>query len=327
MAQHLWSPIRALVVVVCFALGVWLAFHHPLAPIAAVVVFVAWCAASYRWPSIAFAALPAIIPIVDLAPWTGWIVVEEFDLVLLGTAAGTYASIAFGPQEQLGRRSSRLFHIFTLLFLGSVLAALVIGVVAAFSELFGSPALVFGGFGFLALAFSLAFQDILKNFIAGIFMLLERPFRLGDEITVDNHTGIVENIEMRATTLRTSDGEQVITPNSLVYTGTIINRTRYPTRLFTLTAKVPAGAALDGLAERLEEQLKSRPDIVKDPPPHVSLQPSLDGGLTLEVRYWLDYRRNDPLVVQASVGRQIYQAIQSPTEPTSTGPPRKAAGT
>ena len=207
------------------------------------------------------------------------------------------------------------------------LAGLLIGFIAGFTVLFGSPALVFGGFGFLALAFSLAFQDILKNFIAGIFMLLERPFRLGDEITVDNHTGIVENIEMRATTLRTSDGEQVITPNSLVYTGTIINRTRYPTRLFTLTAKVPAGAALDGLAERLEEQLKSRPDIVKDPPPHVSLQPSLDGGLTLEVRYWLDYRRNDPLVVQASVGRQIYQAIQSPTEPTSTGPPRKAAGT
>jgi small conductance mechanosensitive channel len=191
------------------------------------------------------------------------------------------------------------------------LAALVVGVVAAFSELFGSPALVFGGFGFLALALSLAFQDILKNFIAGIFMLLERPFRLGDEITVDNHTGIVENIEMRATTLRTTEGEQVITPNSLVYTGTIINRTRYPTRLFTLTAKVPSGVALDGLAERLKEQIQSRPDIAKDPPPHVALQPSIDGGLTLEVRYWLDYRRNDPLAVQAAIGREVYQAIQS----------------
>ena len=207
------------------------------------------------------------------------------------------------------------------------LAVVLLGIIAFFTRWFGSPALVFGGFGFLALAFSLAFQDILKNFIAGIFMLLERPFRLGDEITVDGHTGIVENIEMRATTLRTSDGEQVLTPNSLVYTGTIINRTRYPTRLFTLTAKVPAGAALDGLAEHLEEQLKSRPDIAKDPPPHVGLQPSVDGGLTLEIRYWLDYRRNDPLVVQASVARQIYQAIQSPTEPTSTGPSRKAAGT
>jgi small conductance mechanosensitive channel len=168
------------------------------------------------------------------------------------------------------------------------LAVVVLGVIAFFTRWFGSPALVFGGFGFLALAFSLAFQDILKNFIAGIFMLLERPFRLGDEITVDNHTGVVENIEMRATTLRTSDGEQVIAPNSLVYTGTIINRTRYPTRLFTLTAKVPSAVPPDGLAEKLKEQIQSRPDVAKDPPPHVALQPNIDGGLTLEVRYWLD---------------------------------------
>ena len=192
------------------------------------------------------------------------------------------------------------------------LSAIVLGVIAAFSELFGSPALVFGGFGFLALALSLAFQDILKNFIAGLFMLLERPFRLGDEITVDNHTGVVENIEMRATTLRTNDGEQVITPNSLVYTGTIINRTRYPTRMFTLTAKVPDGVVVDGLAERLREELKNRTDVSKDPAPHVGLQPSVDGGLTLEVRYWLDYRKNDPLAIQAAIGQQIYRAIHSP---------------
>jgi small-conductance mechanosensitive channel len=205
------------------------------------------------------------------------------------------------------------------------LAALVIGVIAAFSELFGSPTLVFGGFGFLALALSLAFQDILKNFIAGLFMLLERPFRLGDEITVDNHTGIVENIEMRATTLRTNEGEQVLIPNALVYTGTIINRTRYPTRLFTLTAKVPEGAAVDGLVERLREELLSRPDIAKDPPPHVGLQPAIDGGLTLEVRYWLDYRRNDPLAVQASLGQEIYRAIHAAPD-KAPSPSRKPAG-
>jgi small-conductance mechanosensitive channel len=192
------------------------------------------------------------------------------------------------------------------------LTVVLLGVIAFFTRWFGSPALVFGGFGFLALAVSLAFQDILKNFIAGLFMLLERPFRLGDEITVDNHTGIVENIEMRATTLRTSDGEQVITPNSLVYTGTIINRTRYPTRMFTLTAKVPDGVVVDGLVEGLREELKNRPDISEDPPPHVGLQPSVDGGLTVEVRYWLDYRKNDPLATQAAVGQQIYRAIHSP---------------
>jgi len=192
------------------------------------------------------------------------------------------------------------------------LTVVLLGVVAFFTRWFGSPALVFGGFGFLALAVSLAFQDILKNFIAGLFMLLERPFRLGDEITVDNHTGIVENIEMRATTLRTTDGEQVITPNSLVYTGTIINRTRYPTRMFTLTAKVPDGVVVDGLVERIGEELKNRPDLSRDPPPHVGLQPSVDGGLTIEVRYWLDYRKNDPLATQAAIGQQIYRTIHSP---------------
>src|SRR5207249_11209019 len=108
-----------------------------------------------------------------------------------------------------------------------------------------------------------AFQDILKNVLAGPVLQLGRPFRTGAEITVDKRTGVVESIEMRNTTLRTSDGEEVLTPNSLVYTGTIINRTKYPTRLFTLTAKVPAGMALDGLVERVREQLKGRPDIGK----------------------------------------------------------------
>ena len=234
--------------------------------------------------------------------------VEGLLLLLLSFVLATLVGRTFRKQlkrphidPQVALLVSRIAYLTTVL----------LGIIAFFTRWFGSPALVFGGFGFLALAVSLAFQDILKNFIAGIFMLLERPFRLGDEITVDNHTGIVENIEMRATTLRTSDGEQVITPNSLVYTGTIINRTRYPTRLFTLTAKIPSGVSPDGLAEKLKEQLQSRPEIAKDPPPHVVLQPSVDGGLTLEVRYWLDYRRNDPLAVQAAVGRQVYQAIQS----------------
>lgn len=250
--------------------------------------------------------------------------VEGILLLLLGLVA---ASVVRATLRKELKRPHIDPQVALLISRIAYLAVVLLGVIAFFTRWFGSPALVFGGFGFLALAFSLAFQDILKNFIAGIFMLLERPFRLGDEITVDGHTGIVENIEMRATTLRTSDGEQVLTPNSLVYTGTIINRTRYPTRLFTLTAKVPAGVVPDGLVEQVEEQLKSRPDLVKDPPPHVGLQPSVDGGLTLEVRYWLDYRRNDPLAVQASVARKIYQAIQSPSEPTSTGPSRKAAGT
>jgi small-conductance mechanosensitive channel len=187
----------------------------------------------------------------------------------------------------------------------------ILGFLIFITQWLGNPALIFGGFGFFALALSLAFQDILKNFIAGIFLLVERPFRIGDEIVVDAHTGMVENIELRTTTLRTAEGEEVLVPNASVYTGTIVNRTRFPTRQFALTAKVPAGVALDGLTQRVRESLSQNPAVATEPPSHVGLQPSIDGGVTLEVRYWLDYRRYDPLQVQADLGRQIYQAIQS----------------
>jgi small-conductance mechanosensitive channel len=240
-------------------------------------------------------------------PWARF--VEGILLLLLSFVV---ASLVRGALRKELKRPHIDPQVALLISRIAYLAVVLLGVIAFFTRWFGSPALVFGGFGFLALAVSLAFQDILKNFIAGLFMLLERPFRLGDEITVDNHTGIVENIEMRATTLRTSDGEQVIAPNSLVYTGTIINRTRYPTRMFTLTAKVPESVAVDGLVERLREELKNRPEISKDPPPHVGLQPNVDGGLTMDVRYWLDYRKNDPVATQAAIGQQIYRTIHSP---------------
>ncbi len=204
-----------------------------------------------------------------------------------------------------------------LIYLGTVL----LGFIGFFSLWTGNPTFVFGSFGIFALAFSLAFQDILKNFLAGIFLLLERPFRIGDEISVDGRTGVVETVEIRTTTLRTPDGEEVLIPNSRVYTETIVNRSRYPTRLFTLTAKVPAGMPLDGLTDAVQERLGSRSEVVRDPAPRVVLQPSIDGGVTLEVRYWLDYRRHDPLAVQAILGQEIYRVLQEGTAPAPGKPP------
>src|SRR5579864_3193262 len=191
------------------------------------------------------------------------------------------------------------------------LGTLLIGIIAAFTDLFGSPALVFGGFGFLALAFSLAFQDILKNFIAGIFLLLERPFRIGDEITADNHTGVGENVEVRTTTLRTEDGEEVLIPNSLVYTSTIVNRTRFPARQFTIATRLPDSIPLDGLADRVRDRVKSLKEVLSDPPPVTALVPAPDGSVTIEVRYWLEYRQHDPISVRTAVSQQVHESIRA----------------
>jgi small-conductance mechanosensitive channel len=70
--------------------------------------------------------------------------------------------------------------------------------------------------GSLGLALSLSSQDLLKNFIAGVYILLERPFVVGDEVTLGSYSGRVEFVDLRTTKLRTSDGQEVIVPNTMI---------------------------------------------------------------------------------------------------------------
>jgi small conductance mechanosensitive channel len=79
--------------------------------------------------------------------------------------------------------------------------------------------------GVVSLAFSLAIQDILKNFFSGVYLLLERPFRVGDTIRVKEQLGVVENIGVRTTVLRTVDNVQVLVPNATVFGEVVTNHT------------------------------------------------------------------------------------------------------
>lgn len=79
--------------------------------------------------------------------------------------------------------------------------------------------------GAVGLAFSLAIQDILKNFFSGIYLLLERPFRVGDTIRVKEQLGVVENIGVRTTELRTVENVQVLVPNAVVFAEVVTNHT------------------------------------------------------------------------------------------------------
>ncbi len=75
-------------------LGVALASNHPVCAPAALIGFALWCAMVFRYPGIWLILLPASLPVLGFAAWTGWIAFDEFDLAILGTAAGAYASYA-----------------------------------------------------------------------------------------------------------------------------------------------------------------------------------------------------------------------------------------
>ena len=79
--------------------------------------------------------------------------------------------------------------------------------------------------GVAGLGISLAMQDVLKSFVAGTFLLFERPFRIGDEISIKAERGVVEDIGIRTTRLRNADNVQIIIPNAVVFAEVVANRT------------------------------------------------------------------------------------------------------
>jgi small-conductance mechanosensitive channel len=166
-----------------------------------------------------------------------------------------------------------------------------------------------GALGLLGLAFGLAFQDVLKNWISGFFLLLERPFRIGDNIRVGTWDGRVETVRLRVTELLAIDGEKILVPNQEVYTSAIVNRTSYPARRLVSTAKIPDGADLRGMLSQGLTEVHKVHGVARDPHASVALVPRADVGPALEARYWVDYRQTDIGAVKDEVDARMAHVV------------------
>jgi small-conductance mechanosensitive channel len=150
--------------------------------------------------------------------------------------------------------------------------------------------------GAVTVAFTFALQDILKNLVAGVYLLVERPFRIGDEIMVDKYVGEVEDIHMRVTTLRTTSGEQVLIPNGILFSSAVTNNTAYRRRRALLTVVLPEEEKTTEAGEAaILEALKSVEGVLADPAPEIRISSAADQKLTLAVHFWVPTDRLDVL--------------------------------
>ncbi len=104
--------------------------------------------------------------------------------------------------------------------------------------------------GIGTIAIGLSFQDLLKSYIAGVYLLLERPFAVGDRIRIKDVDGIVEGVELRTTILRTVQGEQVIVPNATIFLEIVTNRSTSRDDRTTVTLS-KVDVPLDELPQRI----------------------------------------------------------------------------
>jgi len=123
--------------------------------------------------------------------------------------------------------ASRRADAHARLLIGRIINITIIGLgVATILDTVGVPLTTFVTVvGVAGLGISLAMQDVLKSFVAGTFLLFERPFRIGDEISVKAERGVVEHIGIRTTRLRNADNVQIIIPNGVVFAEVVLNRT------------------------------------------------------------------------------------------------------
>jgi small conductance mechanosensitive channel len=147
--------------------------------------------------------------------------------VLIAVVTWRLASAARHWFDRVSVRSRADANMRVLLSRFFYLTVLVYGLLWALEILGVSPAAIITSLGVLGIAVGLAAQDILKNFFAGIYLLFERPFRIGEEISVRDQRGRVMDIGIRTTSLRTEDDLQVMIPNAIVLTDVVINRSAY----------------------------------------------------------------------------------------------------
>lgn len=164
---------------------------------------------------------------------------------------GVLAAVFRKADARMNLQSSELLKQFSLRIIRFVVAVLAATLVA---EQFGINAgSIVAGLGIAGLAVALAAQDTLANVFAGIVLIMDKPFDVGELIDVEGHMGTVENINFRSTRLRLLTKELVTIPNSAIAKGPITNLTRRDQRRALISLDLGKGISRKSLLEFVEE--------------------------------------------------------------------------
>ncbi len=141
--------------------------------------------------------------------------------------------------------------------------------------------------GISSVAIGFAFRDVLQNFLSGILILLTEPFRIGDQIVVGGFEGTVEDIQTRATTIRTYDGRRVVIPNSSLFTDSVIVNTAFDRRRLEYDVGIGYGDDI-GLAKRLMvDAMRSVPEVLAEPAPDALVMELAESSVLIRARWWI----------------------------------------
>lgn len=164
------------------------------------------------------------------------------------------------------------------------------------------------GIGSVAIGF--AFKDILQNLLAGLLLLVRRPFRRGDQIAVDEYEGTVDHIESRATLITTYDGRRVIIPNSDIYTSPVVVNTAFDLRRDEYDVGIGYGDDPEAACDAFRRAMESADGVLSDPAPDCFPWELAESTVNLKLRWWAKAAQVDQVEVRGRVILAVFRAAK-----------------
>lgn len=192
-----------------------------------------------------------------------------------------------------------------------VIFVIIIGIFTSLTVVI--PSFTFGdliaGLGFTSFVVGFATKDILNNFLSGVLILWQQPFRIGDHIFVGKDQGKVEYIGVRATSLRKDDGELVLIPNGDMYSSALTIRGAGSKRRMNLKFSIGYEADIAEAKVHIREALHGIGKIVNDPEERIVITDLSSDGVDITVYFWINTNENRPMDVFDAAATAIKEAL------------------
>lgn len=186
----------------------------------------------------------------------------------------------------------------------------VIGAVIALGVLGLDFGALLGALGLTSVAIGFSLKDVLSNYISGVILLAARPFRLGDQVVIEDFEGTITQVQLRGTTLRTYDGRIVYIPNQEVFSASITNNTASPQRRSSVMVGIDYDADINQATQVIQTAVTHLDLVEPSPPPEVLVRELAASTVNLEVRFWVNSQRGEFLTMTSKVAQTIKEALQ-----------------
>lgn len=233
---------------------------------------------------IVVASRAALAQLAALAVQYSFSIVGALLLLFVGwIASGILSRWAFRGLSRIHGIDVTLAHFFSNVIRYAVLVLVFVMVLGQFGV---QTASILAALGAIGLAIGLALQGTLQNIAAGIMLLVLRPFRVGEYIDTGNINGIVQDIGLFATELKTYDGLYRLAPNSLLWNVPVTNYSRLATRMHDFKVGIAYEDDIDKALAIMLDIVRKDDRVLDTPEPSAFVMDLGDNSVVLALRYW-----------------------------------------